>query len=166
MYFFPSKQTLSFAVRKTCIKFLEFCTDLHTNCLYLCVGKISYTSCITNGILASILYWIQYSSIFLYFFSYKIVSLQEKISRIQQIQNVPSKRLFLQHFKISKWLPFSLYVERSTTEKLVVDKKNPPLPPIQKATTSFKYWLSFRRVRWLFFFETFYSFRSIMIVLF
>ena len=62
--------------------------------------------------------------------------------------------------------PFFIVCRKIHNRKLVVDKKNPPLPPIQKAATSFKYWLSFRRVRWLFFFETFYSFRSIMIVLF
>ena len=115
--FFPIK--IDFVLfGKNLHKILRVCTDLYTNCLYLCVWKISYTSCITNGILASILYWIQYSSIFLYFFSYKIVSLQEKISRIQQQQNVPSKRLFLQHFKISKWLPFFIVCRKIHNRKV------------------------------------------------
>ena len=52
MYFFPSKQTLS-CLEKNLHQILRVCTDLHTNCLYLCVGKISYISYITNAILAS-----------------------------------------------------------------------------------------------------------------
>ena len=135
--FFPIK--IDFVLfGKNLHKILRVCTDLHTNCLYLCVGKISYTSCITNGILASILYWIQYVqqhfSVFLF--------LQNCISSrkdIQQQQNVPSKGLFLQHFKISKQLPFFIVCRKIHNRTLVVDKKNPPLLPIQKAATSFKY---------------------------
>ena len=88
---------------------------------YLCVAKISYTSCITNGILASILYWIQYSSIFLYFFSYKIVSLQEKISSNNKMSHQKGSSCNILRFPNGSL--FSLYVERYTTESWLLIRK-------------------------------------------
>ena len=120
MYFFPIK--IDFVLfGKNLHKILRVCTDLHTNCLYLCVGKISYTSCITNGILASILYWIQYSNIFLYFFSYKIVSLQEKISSNNKMSHQKGSSCNILRFPNGSL--FSLYVERYTTESWSLIRK-------------------------------------------
>ena len=117
--FFPSKQTLS-CLEKTCIKFLEF-AQTRTQIVLLLRWKdqlhFLYYKCNTSKY--SVLDTIQqHFSVFLF--------LQNCISSrkdIQQQQNVPSKGLFLQHFKISKWLPFSLYVERYTTESWSLIRK-------------------------------------------
>ena len=133
--FFPIK--IDFVLfGKNLHKILRFCTDLHTNVLpfrWKDQLHFLYYKWITSKYSVSDTVQ-QHFSVFLF--------LQNCISSrkdIQQQQNVPSKGLFLQHFKISKWLPFFIVCRKIHNRKLVVDKKNPPLPPIQKAATSFKY---------------------------